>query len=75
MTVKEQAMLTEEEISECDQKMLPNVDQANDECKMGFQRKQHWQNYGVGYHITLLLPAGAAWQNIYLHSIAFHLPA
>lgn len=31
--VKEQAMLTEEEISGHDQKMFPNVEQANDGCK------------------------------------------
>lgn len=37
--VKEQAMLTEEEISGHDQKMFPNVEQANDGCKNGSQKE------------------------------------
>lgn len=37
--VKEHAMLIEEDISGRDQKMFPNVEQANDECKNGFEKK------------------------------------
>lgn len=62
--VKGQAMLTEEEISGHDQKMFPNVQQANDGCKKGIPKGSNSSTniteQGMKrYYYSLMAPHGS----------------
>lgn len=64
VTVKERAMLMEEEISSHDQKMFQNVAEASDGCKNWSQKKTITIKFQGRLWNCIIILTGTAWQNI-----------